>query len=204
MEPIVSDELDKETLERLYIQEKMSIRSIAELYGRSYMFVRYRKEKYGIPTIIPFYKKKEIGQQILFKLIVVEGKSMQAVAKQLSCSPVTIRKRCDEYGIPLKKESLAGISKAELQKLYIAEGKSTREIAKELGCSYETVRSRCKQFGISVRSSRRSKTEIPKSSLQRLYLEEGKTLSYIANKFGCSVSTISNKLKQFKINRYLP
>lgn len=202
MEPIVPKELDKETLERLYLQERMSLRSIAKLCGRSYLFVHYWKEKYGIPTIKPFYKKKEISRKTLFKLIVKEGKSLEKVAKQLSWAAITVRKRCDDYGIIPRHERLKEITRAEIQKLYVAEGKSMREVAKELGCSCETVRNRCKQFGISVRSSRGRKIDIPKSSLQRLYLKEGKTLSYIAKEFGCSIGTISMRLKQFNWNRY--
>lgn len=202
MEPIVHGELDKETLERLYVQERMSLRSIAKLYGHSYPYVRYRKEKYGIPTRIPIYQKKDISRKTLFKLIVEEGKSFEKTAKQLSCSAVTVSKRCDEYGIQPKHERLKEITKADLQKFYDAEGKSMRAVAKELGCSFETVRNRCKQFGIRVRSPRRNKIEIPKSSLRRLYLKEGKNLSYIAKKFRCSISTISKRLTEYKMNRH--
>jgi DNA-binding Lrp family transcriptional regulator len=41
-------ELDKETLTRLYIKEKRSLRAIAKIYGLSPSTVRYRSIKYGI------------------------------------------------------------------------------------------------------------------------------------------------------------
>ena len=203
MEPIVPKELDKETLERLYLQERMSLRSIAKLCGRSYLFVRYRKEKYGIPTIKPYYKKKEIPQKILFKWIVEEGKTLKVVAEQLSCAAITVRKRCDEYGILPRHERLKKITKAKIQKLYVAEGNSMRKVAKELECSYETIRNRCKKYGIPIQNHQGRKIDIPKASLQRLYLKEGKTLACIAKEFGCSIGTISSRLQKFKLNRYL-
>jgi transposase len=198
MKPIVPRELDKETLERLYIQEKMSLRSIANLYGRSYLFVHYRKQKYGIPTR-PFPKRKEISQETLFKLIVKEGKSLEKAAKQLSCSPITVRKRCDEYGIKTKSECLPKIPKAKLQKLFVKEGKSTREVAKELGCSYEIIRKKFKHYGIPKRNAGTKKIKIDETTLWKLYVQQGKSFSEIAKVFDCSVGPICRKIKHMEL-----
>ena len=39
-------ELDKQTLTRLYLEEKFSLRAIAKMYGRSYFCMRYRRKHY--------------------------------------------------------------------------------------------------------------------------------------------------------------
>jgi len=119
----------------------------------------------------------------------------------LSCSSVTVRERCKEYGIPLKAQQLARITKDQLQKRYVSEGKSTREVAKMLGCSPETVRMRCKQFGIPMRKPSRDGLKIDKSVLKKLYLTENKSMTDIAAICGCSIATISNRLKGFGLTK---
>ena len=66
-----------------------------------------------------------------------------------SCSPITVRDRCREYDIALKKKD--GLSRTVLQQLYVKNGKTIREIAKTLCCSREKIRLGCKQFGIPLR-----------------------------------------------------
>ena len=196
----MTTELDKNTFTRLYINEGMSLRKIAKMYGRSYMFAHHRKAKYGIPTR-PWSTKKGISKQILQRLCVTECMSTELVAKQLSCSPATVRKKCKEYGIHLKRQRVRGISKTLLEKLYVKEGKSTREVAKELGCSYETIRKKFKQFGIHARNSGTKKIKIDETTLRRLYMKEGRGVSEIAKMFCCSAGTIYQKIKNMELEK---
>ena len=191
-------ELDKETLTRLYIKEKRSLRAIAKMYSLSYSTVRYRNIKYGIKIRENTgLKKIDLNKSVLKKLYVKEGRSSKEVAEMLSCSPATVLKRCKEYNIPLKCQKVEGLSKALLQKLYVKEGKTMREIAKIQGCSFEPVRKRCKQFGIPLRNPGSKKVKIDESTLRRLYVKEGKSIPEIAKAFNCGVSTVSKKVKQF-------
>ena len=143
MEPIIARKLDKETLSRLYLEEKLSLRAIAKMYDVSYFCVQYRCKQYGIKARSKTSKRIHIDKAILQRLCLKEGKSSKEVAELLSCSFVTVRQRCKEYGIQLKGQKLKQITKHQLQNLYVAERKSTREVAQVLGCSSETVRMRC-------------------------------------------------------------
>jgi len=129
--------------------------------------------------------------------------STEMAAKQLSCSPATLRKKCKEYGIHLKRQRIRGISKILLEKLYVTEGKSTREVAKELGCSYETIRKRCRQYGIPARNSGTKKIQIDQITLRSLYVKKGRSVSEIAKMFGCSAGTIYQKIKNMKLKKPL-
>ncbi len=195
-------ELDKETLTRLYIKEKRSLRAIAKMYGLSPTTVRYRSIKYGIKLRENIgLKRVALKKSVLKKLYVKEGRSSKEVAEMLSCSPATVLKRCKEYNIPLKCQKVEGLSKALLQKMYVKEGKTLREIAKIQGCSFEPVRRRCKQFGIPLRNPGSKKVKLDKSTLRRLYVKEGKSMAEIAKAFNCVGSTVSQKVKQFGLNK---
>ena len=195
-------ELDKETLTRLYIKEKRSLRAIAKMYGLSPSTVHYRSIKYGIKLRENVgLKRIALKKSVLKKLCVKEGRSSKEVAEMLSCSPATVLKRCKEYNIPLKGQKVEGLSKALLQKLYVKEGMTMREIAKIQGCSFEPVRKRCKQFGIPLRNPGSKKVKIDESTLRRLYVKEGKSMPEIAKAFNCAVATVAKRVKQFGLKK---
>ena len=195
-------ELDKEALTRLYIKEKRSLRAIGKMYGLVCSTVRYRSIKHGIKLRPqPGSRRIDLNKSVLKKLCVKEGRPSKEVAEMLSCSPLTVLKRCKEYGIPLKGQKVEGLSKALLQKMYVKEGQTLREIAKIQGCSFEPVRRRCKQFGIPLRNPGSKKVKLDKSTLRRLYVKEGKSMAEIAKAFNCVLSTVSQKVKQFGLNK---
>jgi len=143
------EELNKETLERLYITEQKSLQKIARMFGCSVTAVVDRCNKYGIKRRPRVKEIKGLNKAALQQLYVKEGKSTDKIAEMFSCSSVTVVNKCRHYGIKLRGlRWIRGISKSLLQKLYIKEGKSLREIAKILGCSHETIRNRCKKFGL--------------------------------------------------------
>jgi transposase len=170
--------LDRNTLKRLYLKEKRSLHEIARMFGCSYFCVHYRSMKYGI-------------------------KLRPKTADMLSCSNATVLKRCREYGIPLKGQRVEGITKAQLKKLYVKEGKTIRAIAKDIGCSGELIRRRCKQFGISLRNPGTKKLQIDEFTLRRLYVKEGMSMTSIAERFACSVSSIYQRIKLFGLKKAL-
>ena len=146
------EELNKETLIRLYIKEKRPLLDIAEMFGRSYTFVRHRCKKYAIELRPKGGEFVELKKSVLRGLCVREGKSAREIAEMFSCSSDTVRNRCRQYGLKLRGyRRIKGLSKSLLQKLYVKEGKTIREVAKILCCSHETVRERCKQYGIKLR-----------------------------------------------------
>ena len=78
----VIDELDKETLTRLYVKEKLTLRTIAKMYDRSYFYARYRSQKYGI-KLRPRGNGSKItlNKSVLQNLYMNEGKSSNEVAE---------------------------------------------------------------------------------------------------------------------------
>jgi len=200
----MKERLDKDTLHKLYIKQGKSIHKIAKMYGCSGTLVHYRCIKYGI-QLRPRWKSIKIKKSVLQKLYVKEGKSLEKIADMLSCSPLTVKARCRQYGIKTRgTKRVKGLTKSRLQKLYVKEGKSIREIAEIVGCSREVVRVRCKKFGIPLRRpGTRKLEEINKTALRKLYVKEGKTVTDIAKVFNCTVSTISQMVKQFGLKKEL-
>ena len=195
-------DLDKKTLKRLYLKEKRSIREIAQMSRCSPTQVRYRCIKYGIKLRPNTWNRKiNIKKSVLMRLYVKENKSIAEVAEILSCSRTTLLKRCKEYDIPLRSQTLEGLTKLLLQKLYIKEGKTTRDIAKIMGCSGDVIRRRCKKFGIALRNPGTKKLEIDESRLRRLYLKEGKCMYEIAEIFKCSTGVISKRIRRLGIKK---
>lgn len=193
------EELNKETLIRLYIREKRPLRDIAEMVGRSYTFVRHKCINYRIKLRPKNYKIIKFKKAVLLRLYVQEDKPPREIAKIFSCTPVTVRKRFRQYGIPLKDNRIKGLNKAQLQKLYVNEGKSIHEVAKIIGCSHETVRKRCMHHGIKLRPIGSRIMGVDKSVLQKLYVKEGKSLSEIAEMFSCSPPTVRSRFREYGI-----
>ena len=142
---------NKETLERLYLKEKKTTREIAKMFSCSYNTVNYWCRKYGIKLRSQTCLRVHLDKSTLERLYVKERKTQTEVAGILSCSYVTVRKGCKEYGIPLREKRIKGITKALLEKLYVQEDKSSREVAKILDCSCKTVLYRCRQYGIPLK-----------------------------------------------------
>jgi len=192
------EELNKETLIRLYIKEKRTLRDIAEMFGRSYTLVRHKCIQYRIKLRPKNYKIIKFEKSVLQRLYVQEDKPPREIAQIFSCTPATVRNRFRQYGIQLKDNKIKGLNKAQLQKLYVNEGKSIHEVAKIMGCSHETVRKRCMQHGIKLRPIGSRITGVDKSALQRL-IKEGKSLSKIAEMFSCSPPTVRSRCREYGI-----
>ena len=190
--------LNKETLKRLYITEQKSLNEIAEIFGRSFTFVRHKCINYRIKLRPNNYKMIKFKKSVLLRLYVQEDKPPREIAQIFSCTPVTVRNKFRQYGIPLKDNKIKGLNKAQLQKLYVNEGKSIHEVAKIMGCSHETVRKRCMQHGIKLRPIGSRITGVDKSALQRL-IKEGKSLSKIAEMFSCSPPTVRSRCREYGI-----
>ena len=193
------EELNKETLTRLYIKEKRPLRDIAEIFGCSYTLVRQKCLQYRIPLRPKNSKLIEFKKSVLLRLYVQEDKPPRKIAQMFSCTSATVRNRLRQYGIPIKDYKVTGLNKAQLQKLYVDEVKSIHEIAKIIGCSHETVRKRCMQHGIKLRPTGNRIMGVNKSALQRLFVKEGKSLSKIAEMFSCSPPTVRSRCREYGI-----
>ena len=191
-------ELDKDTLSRLYLKENKSIRAIAKINGCSHSSVARRCRKYGIKLRSRAeHKKINIDKSLLQQYYVEERKSVEDIAGILSCNPTTVLRRLNEYKIPVRRNRREGLTKQLIQKLYLKDGKSTREIGKLLGCSRHPVQQRCRVFAIPLRNPRHTRIKIDEETLRRLYIKDGRSIEQIAKKVGCCDRTIIERLKRF-------
>ena len=91
------------------------------------------------------------------------------------------------------------LDKATLSRLYLQDKKSTYAIAEAKGWSESQVVRQCNKYGIMRRPSRREKIKIDKSILQKLYVEESKSIEAIAAILTCNPTTVLRRLKEYKI-----
>lgn len=91
------------------------------------------------------------------------------------------------------------LDEQQIRKDHLA-GMSLRAIAKKHNCSYETIRKRLNRIGILVprrkSSARKFATEIGHE-----YSKENKSITFLAEKYGCSVCVISSILDELKITK---
>jgi transposase len=189
--------LNKATVKKLYLNEQKSINKIAKMLDCSPSSILYQCKRYGIKLRPRMKVIKGLNKSTLQRLYVKEDKSINMIAVKFKCSYSVIEYRCRKYGIQLRgRRIIKGLNNSVLQKLYVEEGKTVREIAKIIGCSREPIRLKCKQFGVLLRPPGNKRVDIDKSTLRRLYVKEGKSMSEIAKIYGCVVSTIYNKAKK--------
>ena len=96
------EQLDKETLKRLYVEEDKSTHEISRILGYSSVTIASRCREYGIELKHRWKKRKEINKEVLKKLYIREGKTLTEISKILDCSYSKVRKSCLDYGIRLR------------------------------------------------------------------------------------------------------
>jgi transposase-like protein len=92
--------------------------------------------------------------------------------------------------------SSSDICEADLIRLYCDEGLSLSEVARQLGWSPSAIYSRLVALGIARRKAwARNAVEADAAELRRLYVDEGLSLSAIAGRYGCALTTIWRRLQ---------
>jgi transposase-like protein len=94
------------------------------------------------------------------------------------------------------KRRIQDIGKADLVRLYCDDALPLSEVARRLGWSPSAIYARLLALGISRRAAwARNAVETDAAELRRLYLEEGLSMNALADRFGCSLTTIWRRLK---------
>ena len=78
---------------------------------------------------------------------------------------------------------LPELNKEILKRLYHQEQQAIRKIAEIYGCSPKLVRYRCIKYGITLRPKNQKRIKAKKEELQKLYHNEGKAFTEIAQIF---------------------
>lgn len=95
--------LDEAQIQKLYVKEGKSLKEVANIIGCSHETVRKRCNQYGVKLRPIGSKIKGINKPLLDRLFVQEGKPLNTIAEMFSCSTATLRYRCKQYGIQLKR-----------------------------------------------------------------------------------------------------
>jgi len=196
-------QLNKSALQRLYVRKGKSLEEIGRMFSLHPYTVRMKCEQYGI-EIKDHRIVEGLTESLLQKWYVKEGKSTREIAKTIGCSREPIRLKCKQFGIPLRpfaRKSVV-IDKPTLHRLYIEEKKTVTEVASIFNCSTPTILRKARNYDIKLRPrGGKKKLDIDKSTLRRLYVEEGKSMPEVAKIFDCSVSVISQRFKQFGLKK---
>jgi len=127
------------------------------------------------------------------------GCTQQDIADMFNVHQGTIGKRLNKWNVIDK----INIDSAIIKKMYVEDCYTCRDISVKFNVSTSCINGRLHTMGIYskdidrpfVRTSLR--IDIPKSILKDLYINEKLTMKEIANRFHCSRSVVSKRLKEY-------
>jgi len=203
----------RDTLERMYLEERMSICKISEKIGVVPRTIINWLSLYEIPVrTVSEAKLKGIVKPTRedLKLRYIEDqRSSVWIATEIGVNPSTIRRWLHEYGIQVRTNSESQLkeavkpSKEELEHLYLKERLNTYEIRDKLGVATPSITRWLKEYGIPVRSNSEAKlkgtVKPSKEELKIMYLEDGLNAYEISVKLGVADVSIGNWLREYGI-----
>ena len=191
-------DIPRDTLERLYREEGKTVAEIAKETGHNAGVVYSRLREYGIATRT---RRIDLPVKVLERKYLVEKKTAAEIAKGFGVTANLVIANLHRAGIPVRSTNNKPrtiIPKEDLVRLYQNEGLTAPDIGRRLGCHPATVWKYLKKYGIPRRNSGTiSRTIISRETLQRMYVNERKSLSVIAREMGCSDTAVRNRLKEY-------
>lgn len=131
-----------------------------------------------------------------------EKMSMSKIAIKNNMAQMTIYSMLIKHNIPIRKVKKFQIPRDILYIEYIENNKTIEQISEIFGCGVAIIRSLFKKYNIETRVGKPIiKSILNKELLCKLYLEDDLGIRQIARKLNFSERYISDKLKQFSINR---
>ena len=191
-------DIQRDVLERLYVEERRSAPDIARELGVKPNVVYGRLREYGIARRT---RRIDLPVKVLEQKYLVEKKSAAEIAKDLGVDVALVNTNLHRAGIPVRPTNNRPriiIPKDDLVRMYQNEGLTISDIGRKLGCDPSVVWRRLKKYGIPRRNSGTiSRTIITKEALQRMYVDERKSAAMIAREMGHSDVTVWNRLKEY-------
>lgn len=93
----------KADLERLYVQEKQSMKAIAKTFGTCSITIAKWLRRYGLPVEMPWERNRiELDAEELKRLYFDQGLTLRALAERFDCSLWTIRWNFRRNGIDFR------------------------------------------------------------------------------------------------------
>lgn len=206
--------LDRATLEDMYLQQNLKVAEIANIMGCSLGLVSkrlkesgIRKEKSIISAQVGASKQKfRLTEGEFRDLYLVQKKTMYEVAEIAGVSHSLAAAYAGRMGIkkPRREVTPADIKmreefpldEAALRSMYIEQDMTVSMIASMVGFSVHPIRARLKKLGIA-KHKQHTRVRADRVEMQRMFLEEGLTVRQIAERIGCGHTAISDHIKKY-------
>jgi len=135
--------IEKETLEKLFIEQNLTIKEISERLNCSTDTIRRRLQKFGLKKGTSYKPPKEkidplADMKNSIKELYLSGKSCSEIGKILNLSEKTISYHLHKMNVKIR--STKKMDQATFEKLW-NEGKTDKEIAKIMNVAINTVKS---------------------------------------------------------------
>lgn len=156
-------------------------------------------------------KKVNIDKQVLIDLYVNQNMSARAISFKLNVSDSTVRSNLIRNSIPLRKK-IKVVKKPKIEPVaptdilvhkYTVEGCGIELLSKEYNISSNKLRSLLESNGVTLRVAPQQ-ISINKDELETLYVQEQRTLTYIARKYKVSIDVIKRRLVHYGIALRIP
>jgi predicted DNA-binding protein YlxM (UPF0122 family) len=186
--------IDPEKLREMYLEQHMTVPSIARVLGFSTGTIQNRLTEYGIRLDRP-HNDLGLPLEEIRQMYVEDNTPMKTIAKHFKCSVSAIQERIDLGGFSKprtqiqKKYQRFKVTKDELIDLYLTQNKSDMQISREFDVSNITVANWRRAYGIR-RDHQPNYVDLASDELKRLYIDEKWTMGQIAEHFGCGESTV--------------
>jgi len=198
---------DEQTLRELYIEEGHAQHEIATELGCDQGTVSKWLKEFNIPIRSQGHHARKDAlwdETSLREMYVEEEMSTVEMAERLSCSAAGVTHALERFSIQRRSFSEANLEedlaplrdKQWIEEQYLANGRSAADIAAEVGCSKVHVLRILKNHGIPRRSTSLAHQEnapsalTDREALRELYSDSGLHMHEIADRIGCSTSTV--------------
>lgn len=133
----------------------------------------------------------------IVRLYTTTDETTVSLAKRFGCSDDAIRNRLIERGVKINrhKKRRMNLPDQEIVNLYLNADETSYTLAKRFGCSQRVILNRLHENGVSMSSAEKHTLSLPDDDIISLYATDGETIHTIAKRFGCSSSTILNRLR---------
>lgn len=215
--------IDKESLEKLYTTENLSLKEIGERFGVSHNTISRRLKQYEIPERPKKTRKILVEKEVLEKLYIHDQLNPSEVGERLGIDRGTVTRLLKGYNIPLrnskegtkiaKEKKALKIPKEELEQKYFQENLPIPKIAEEYGVSPSWMYTYFKKNDIKIRTYNEAVSMVHKErnpninkvtkDVLEIMLQQGSTMAEIARELKVSEIVIADRVNQFGLREYV-